>query len=62
MKCQILISGENISLSSAENAQREVKVKGVFDHTLLKKNSRPRLLSQMGVLIPAWSGNILLWK
>ena len=40
MKCQILFSGKNkkniINLSSAENAQRVVKVKGYMDSKLSK--------------------------
>ena len=48
MKCQILFSGKkkknNIILSSAENAQRVVKVKAMVDDaqwTLTNQNSSP---------------------
>ena len=41
MKCQILFSGKNkkniINLSSAENAQRVVKVKHILFHSCSKK-------------------------
>ena len=45
MKCQILFSGKNknniINLPSAENAQRVVKVKAVFESQVLPNPVNP---------------------
>ena len=46
MKCQILFSGKNkkniINLSSAENAQRVVKVKSNMTYYCVAINNQPR--------------------